>query len=221
MRGYLVASALAAITLLGIIVMEGARRAEAPAPLSLESAILPPAAFREWWIGQGKKMGKRGRGEYPMDPDAKGRDDRIPSDRFADGGSWQNPTKMPGYLEADQNQARAKYEPEVLKLRQEISGIQLDLEDPKKASTWAKLKAQEKLAETKLQKILYQWFSTPVQKDVSKLNKDLVVGRARGWNEDKFLGGSDHFVTLDQAKKQLDGAGYGHRYSITDWLVGD
>ena len=53
------------------------------------------------------------------------------------------------------------------------------------------------------------------------MNKDLVIGRARNWNKDKFLGGSDHFVTLNQAEKQLDGEGYGHRYSITDWLSGD
>jgi hypothetical protein len=60
-----------------------------------------------------------------------------------------------------------------------------------------------------------------VQKKAQDLNKDLVIGRARKWNKDKFLGGSDHFVTLNQAREQLDGGGYGHRYSITDWLTGD
>lgn len=59
-----------------------------------------------------------------------------------------------------------------------------------------------------------------VQAKVNEENKDLVQGKARKFNKDRFLGGSDHFVPLHQAKKQLAGEGYGHRYSITDWLSG-
>ena len=46
---------------------------------------------------------------------------------------------------------------------------------------------------------------------VYRANKELVYGRAREWNKDKFLGGADHFVSVGDAHKQLAGAGYGHR----------
>jgi len=59
-----------------------------------------------------------------------------------------------------------------------------------------------------------------VQSKVNSMNKDLVQGRARAWNKPNGLGGSDHFVPIGQAEAQLDGGGYGHRYSVTDWLEG-
>lgn len=59
------------------------------------------------------------------------------------------------------------------------------------------------------------------QRKVNAMNKDLVLGQARGWNKDNGLGGSDKFVPIGQAQAQLDGAGYGHRYSVTDWLAGN
>lgn len=59
-----------------------------------------------------------------------------------------------------------------------------------------------------------------VQRRVNSMNKDLVQGRARVWNKEDGLGGSDHFVPIGQAEAQLDGGGYGHRYSVTDWLAG-
>ena len=60
-----------------------------------------------------------------------------------------------------------------------------------------------------------------VQDKVDAANKQIVNGRAYKWNKDNYLGGSDHFVPVGQAHKQLAGAGYGHRYSIVDWLSGD
>jgi hypothetical protein len=46
---------------------------------------------------------------------------------------------------------------------------------------------------------------------VYRANKELVYGRAREWNKDKYLGGADHFVPVGDAHKQLAGGGYGHR----------
>ena len=73
--------------------------------------------------------------------------------------------------------------------------------------------------DAKIAKAKAEW--RRVQDKVDAKNKEMVNGKIYRMNKDNGLGGSDHFVPAGQAHKQLAGGGYGHQYSIVDWLSGD
>ena len=188
--------------------------------VALESAILPPRAFRRWF--------------YQKTRVTSGPDNEIPLDRFAGRARGRRTAaKVPGYLDKEAKQAREAYlqtyeglEPEIKELDEEMrrtatwdhghgDGRSADGEDKEQSALETKRKAlDEQIAEAKA-----EW--RKVQDKVDRANKELVNGRASKYNKDRFLGGSDHFVSVGDAHKQLAGAGYGHRYSIVDWLSGD
>jgi hypothetical protein len=158
----------------------------------------------------------------------------IPLDRFAGRGRGRRTAaKVPGYLDKEAKEAREAYlstyeglEPQVKELDAEMrrtatwdhghgDGRSADGGDKEAAELEAKRKAlDEQIANAKA-----AW--REVQDKVDKANKELVNGRGSRYNKDNYLGGSDHFVPVGDAHKQLAGAGYGHRYSIVDWLSGD
>jgi len=73
----------------------------------------------------------------------------------------------------------------------------------------AELEARRKALDEQIANAKAGW--RQVQDKVDKYNKELVNGRARKFNSDRYLGGSDHFVSVGDAHTQLAGAGYGHR----------
>ena len=81
------------------------------------------------------------------------------------------------------------------------------------------LEEKREALDAKIAKAKAEW--RRVQDKVDAKNKEMVNGKIYRMNKDNGLGGSDHFVPAGQAHKQLAGGGYGHQYSIVDWLSGD
>lgn len=214
------AAAAVLVAAVVVLVVLTPRRAPATGRVALESAILPPRAFRRWF--------------YQKTRVTRGPNNEIPLDRFAGRARGRRTAaKVPGYLDQEAKEAREKYmqtyeglEPQIKELDDEMrstatwdhghgDGRSADGKDKEQADLEAKRKAlDQEIADAK-----QAW--RKVQDKVDRANKELVNGRARKYNKDQYLGGADHFVTVGDAHKQLAGAGYGHRYSIVDWLSGD
>uniref|UniRef100_A0A6T8JN12 Uncharacterized protein n=2 Tax=Hemiselmis andersenii TaxID=464988 RepID=A0A6T8JN12_HEMAN len=174
------------------------------AGVELESAILPPKEFRQWVQGETKRLSNAPKHEVPMD-------------RLAGKDDTRKPTVMPKtHAQMELQEARRNMRETEASFGKELEGVEADLE---KKPDDPELIAKKKELEGHLEQAKSMLLNA--QRKVNGMNKDLVQGRARGWNKDRFLGGSDHIVPLEQAKEQLDGRGYGHRYSITDWLAGE
>merc|ERR1712216_365770 len=209
-----------ATALVGAVVLVALTLWRQPQPTVLESAILPPRAFRRWF--------------YETTHRTKGPVNEVPLDRFAGRGRGRRAAAtVPGYLDKEANQARLKYQEDLAELTPEIKELDEEIAE---TATWdhghgdgrsadgshkesQELKDKREALDAKIAEAKENW--RKVQDKVDAANKELVYGRVYQYNKDDYLGGSDHFVPVGVAHKQLAGGGYGHRYSIVDWLSGD
>eukprot|EP00277_Geminigera_cryophila_P009356 CAMPEP_0179405014 /NCGR_PEP_ID=MMETSP0799-20121207/32_1 /TAXON_ID=46947 /ORGANISM="Geminigera cryophila, Strain CCMP2564" /LENGTH=252 /DNA_ID=CAMNT_0021175777 /DNA_START=19 /DNA_END=776 /DNA_ORIENTATION=+ len=156
-----------------------------------------------------------------------GAQNEIPLDRFAGRSQGRRTAaKVPGYLSREAKEKRQQYsqtyqglEPQIKELDAEMKhtatfdhgrgdGRSADGDD----TAPQELRSKRQALDAQIATAKADWRS--VQDKVDAANKQIVNGRAYKWNKDNYLGGSDHFVPVGQAHKQLAGAGYGHRYSI-------
>eukprot|EP00286_Rhodomonas_abbreviata_P029751 CAMPEP_0181314644 /NCGR_PEP_ID=MMETSP1101-20121128/14932_1 /TAXON_ID=46948 /ORGANISM="Rhodomonas abbreviata, Strain Caron Lab Isolate" /LENGTH=212 /DNA_ID=CAMNT_0023421759 /DNA_START=12 /DNA_END=650 /DNA_ORIENTATION=+ len=167
--------------------------------VELESALLPPQAFRRW-------IASATDDKFAPEHDLK-------LDRFAGRGRGpSHPTEMPGYFHKELKTAKKDYNDVLHDLRE----VEEDLEkDPQNEQ----LQDDKEELEAKLVEAKKGW--DEVQMKIDKMNKELVHGRAATWDKDGKLGVSDNFVPAKEAAKQQEGRGYGHKYSIVDWLTGE
>ncbi|EKX39707.1 hypothetical protein GUITHDRAFT_154349 [Guillardia theta CCMP2712] len=169
----------------------------------LESAILPPKAFRDW-VYENTKTSATPSNEIPMD-------------RFSGRGLGKSrQTVMPGYEEQDAKELREAYEEKYRSLQPDME--KLDAEIAKEGET-PELREQKLKLDEELKDAKDAWMAA--QGKVIRLNKELVNGKLYHWNKENGLGGSDNFVPVEEAHAQLIGGGYGKRYSIVDWLAGE